>query len=235
VIGAALLVIVFITAWAAGRQSAGPVGDGGTDAARLGPLAGEDVAAYLARTRDVAPGDGPRLELVQLDAPQPSTASGVLLPGASGGAAPLQAVQAVFRVPLARVQTAVRRVDLRSSDPGAAVPAAEARAAAQAAADAASAPPGRLRDVAQAEASLLGGGPGAPCPCLVALVVRGDVTGLTALARAPGVRAVQVAPPGAAAGRLAVSPLLPEQGEGRPLGPVVGPVPDDGPVPEAGR
>ena len=56
----------------------------------------------------------------------------------------------------------------------------------------------------------------------------GDVPAVRA---APGVRAVQVAPPGTSRTRLAVSPLLPEQGAGRPDGPVVGPVPDDGPVP----
>jgi hypothetical protein len=46
---------------------------------------------------------------------------------------------------------------------------------------------------------------------------------LDALATRPGVRTVEVAPPGARS--LAVSPLLPEQ-DG-----TVGPVPDDGPVP----
>ena len=92
-------------------------------------------------------------------------------------------------------------------------------------ADAAAAPPGRARDVADAEATRLAG----PCACAVALVVRGDLGSLSTLERGP-VRVVEVAAPGASTARLAVSPLLPEQGAGRPWGPVVGPVPDDGPI-----
>jgi hypothetical protein len=58
-----------------------------------------------------------------------------------------------------------------------------------------------------------------------------DPAAVPTVRAAPAVRAVQVAPPGTSRNRLAVSPLLPEQGPGRPDGPTVGPVPDDGPVP----
>lgn len=212
-------MVLLVTVWAAGRQSTGPSGDGGTDAARLGPAAGEDVTAYLARARDPAPGAGPRLALVTYDAEVPPSA--VVLPTG------VTASQVVFRVPLARVQTALRREDVPTTGVADAVAAVQLRAAGEARADAAAAPPGRARDVAAAEAALLAG----RCACVLALVVRGDLAALAPLATAPGVRVVEVAPPGASTARLAVSPLLPEQGPGRALGPAVGPVPDDGPVP----
>ena len=233
-----LLVVLLVTVWAAGGQRAAPTGDGGTDATRLGPFPSEDVGAYLARTRDVAPGPGPRLALVGFDAALPPAAA-----AASTAGVGVTVLQAVFRVPLPRVQTALRREDLPSAaDTGGAgttaggpttaaamtsvLDAARLRAAADARADAGAAPPGRARDVAAAEAERLA----APCACVIALVVRGDVGPLSALARGPGVRVVEVAAPGASTARLAVSPLLPDQGAGRPLGPVVGPVPDDGPI-----
>lgn len=230
---AAVLALVLLgTAYVAGRQTAGPTG-AGNDAARLGPEAGETVAGYLDRVRatpDRAAGDAPRLALVQLDAAStPDAAAAALAPAGPGAAA----LQVVLRVPLPRVQTALRRLDLgtdAASAPAAAARAATGRAAALATDEARRAPPGRARDVAAAEARALSGG----VPALVALVVRTDPARVDALRAAPGVRAVEVAPPGAPLARLAVSPLLPEQGEGRPYGPVVGPVPDDGPVPPAG-
>jgi hypothetical protein len=63
------------------------------------------------------------------------------------------------------------------------------------------------------------------CPCVIALVVRGDRAALDAVAARPGVRAVQAAPPGTTPVELALSPLLPEQAER------ADPPPDDGPVP----
>jgi hypothetical protein len=196
---------------------------------RLGPAAGEDVTAYLAGTLAVpAPSDpSPRLALVQFDA--------ALAPEAAAAAlARTSPVQAVVRVPLPRVQTALHRVDLPPAPPAAALRAALTTAAGEAGAtaDTAGAPSSpadaRRVAVARAEAAALGR-PG--CACLIGAVVQVAPAAVPAVRVAPGVRAVQVAPPGTSRTRLAVSPLLPEQGPGRPDGPTVGPVPDDGPVP----
>jgi hypothetical protein len=227
---AALLVVVLVTAWIAGLQLSPPAPDAGsTDAVRLGPTPGQDVGAYLAGTLAVpAPGDpSPRLALVQFD---PS-----LTPDAAAAAlARTTLLQAVVRVPFPRVQTALRRVDAPPAPPAAALAATLTTAAGEAAADAGrtdgSSSPADARRVAvaRAEAGALGR-PG--CACLVAAVVQVIPAAVPAVRAAPGVRAVQVAPPATSRTRLAVSPLLPEQGPGRADGPVVGPVPDDGPVP----
>jgi hypothetical protein len=222
---------VLVTAWAAGAQLSPPAPDAGsTDAVRLGPAAGEDVAAYLARTVDLpVPADRtPRLALVQFDA--------ALTPDAAATAlARTTLLQAVVRVPFPRVQTALRQVDVPPAPPPTALRAALTTAGGEAAAAAAAsvgASPSladtRRIAVARAEAAALGR-PG--CVCLIGAVVRVEPAALPVVRAAPGVRAVQVAPPGTSRARLAVSPLLPEQGPGRPDGPVVGPVPDDGPVP----
>ncbi|MDL5156901.1 hypothetical protein [Actinomycetospora termitidis] len=219
-----------MTAWVAGRQAIGP-DDGGapvsTDVVRLGPEPGEDVTAYLARAAAVPDPADPseRLALVQLDAS--------LTPEAAAPAVGRTvALRAVVRVPFPRVQTALRDVDLQPAPPVAALRAALTTASAQARQDAVAGVPGTRRTaLAAAEAAALAR---PDCACLVAAVVRlapADVPGVRAL---PGVRAVQVAPPGTARSRLALSPLLPDQGPGRPDGPVVGPVPDDGPVPAGG-
>ncbi len=226
---AVLLVVVLVTAWAAGNQRSGPDAGvsgpaGSTDAVRLGPDAGEDVAAYLARAAVVPdPGDpSPRLALVQFDAGLDPAAAA----SAVGTALPLRAV---VRVPFPRVQTALRDVDLQPAPPEAAFRAALTTAAGQAAQDATVAPTGTRRAaVASAEAAALGR---PDCGCLVAVVVRVAPSEVPALGARPGVGAVPGAPPGTARTRLAVSPLLPDQGPGRADGPVVGPVPDDGPVP----
>jgi hypothetical protein len=227
---AVLLVVVLVTAWAAGNQLSPPSPDGGeTDAVRLGPAAGQDVAAYLAGTLAVPVPSDPasRLALVQFDAALTPDAAAVAL----AGTAP---VQAVVRVPLPRVQTALRRVDLPPAPPAAALRAVLTTAGGEAAATADTAgAPGSPADarriaVARAEAAALGR-PG--CTCLIGAVVRVAPATLPAVRGAPGVRAVQVTAPGTRRNRLAVSPLLPEQGAGRPDGPTVGPVPDDGPVP----
>jgi hypothetical protein len=126
-------------------------------------------------------------------------------------------VEAVFRVDVPRVQTALRFAPLESG--AAALDTARQRAAAAADADA-SRLEGRARAVAAAEAAALTR-PG--CPCLVALVVSADGAAL----RAPvaGVRVVEAAPPGVTLRELALSPLLPEQADR------ADPLPDDGPVP----
>ncbi|MEJ2888989.1 hypothetical protein [Actinomycetospora aeridis] len=216
---AAVLVVALITAWVAG-SAVGP-GSGGvpgsTDATRLGPAAGEDVASYLERARAVPPGpSGPRLALVTF-------AAGQDVAGAAAAVDGTTAREAVFRVPLPRVQTALRRVPLDVT--GAVAPAealrlAEAQAANRAGEQARTSS-GRPATVAATESARLSAG----CPCVLAAVVETDPALVPALAARAGVRAVEVAPAGARPGALAVSPLLPEQTA------TVGPVPDDGPVP----
>ena len=184
---------------------------------RLGPEAGEDVAAYLARLPASLPPDGARAPaLVQLAAE--ATAPDAL--AAVDGTTP---VTAVFRVPLPRVQTALRFVAL---EPG--VPAAtaldSARVRAQGAAAAEALQTGRPGAVAAVEAASLDR---ADCRCVVALVVDGDRAGLGAVAGRPAVRAVEAAPPGTTDVELALAPLLPEQTVR------ADPPPDDGPVPAA--
>ncbi|MEJ2861826.1 hypothetical protein [Actinomycetospora flava] len=205
-----------MTAWVAGSGASGPSDaiPGSTDATRLGPAAGEPVAGYLERTRAVPPGPpGPRPTLVTFAAEQDVAGAAALVRGAT-------AREAVFRVPLPRVQTALRQVTLGTTDPDDALRLAEAQAANRAGEQARTAS-GRSAQIAATESARLAAG----CPCTLALVVDADPALAPVLAARPGVRAVEVAPAGARTGALAVSPLLPEQTE------IVGPVPDDGPVP----
>ena len=222
VVLAVVLVVALVTAWAAGSASPGPGDDvpgipGSTDATRLGPTPGETVAGYLARARVVPPGPpGPRPALVELT-------GGLDVGGAAAlaGVPGVTARAAVFRVPLPRVQTALRQVTLDGSvDPATALRLAEAQAANRAGEQARTST-GRAAAVATTESARLSAG----CACVVALVVELDPSLVPALTSRPDVRAVEVAPGGARIGALAVSPLLPEQVE------TVGPVPDDGPVP----
>ncbi|HWN28106.1 MAG TPA: hypothetical protein VNP37_14150 [Actinomycetospora sp.] len=221
---AAVLVVALVTAWVAGSSSAPGDGSGSTDTTRLGPAAGETVTGYLARIRDVPPGPpGPRPALVQFTTGQDPA-------GAAEALAGVPVREAVFRVPLPRVQTALRRVPLDDTgtvDLATALRLAETQAANRAG-ELARTAQGRPATVAAAESARLGAG----CACVVAAVVEVDPSALPELTAQPGVRAVEVAPAGARAGALAVSPLLPEQtDDGRDPPETVGPVPDDGPVP----
>lgn len=232
VVLAAVLVVVLVTAWVAGSGSspgsAGGGVPGSTDATRLGPVAGETVAGYLARARVVPPGPpGPRPALVELGTETDVAGAAALLAGS--GATPREVV---FRVPLPRVQTALRQVTLDDSgvDPATALRLAEVQAANRAGEQARTSS-GRAAAVAATESARLSAG----CACVVALVVAldpADPTVVPGLRARPDVRAVEVAPAGARFGALAVSPLLPEQvDDGRGPPETVGPVPDDGPVP----
>jgi hypothetical protein len=209
------VVLVLLAAWYAGAQHApsGPASAPGT--VRLGPEAGEYVTAYLARVPATLPHDGLHAPaLVQLT--DEATPSDVLT--AVAGATP---VAVVFRVPLPRVQTALRFVDLEPAVP-AQVALDNARERAQQAAAAEVPRAGRPGAVAAAEAAALAE-PG--CRCVVALVVDGDRAALAAIAARSPVRAVEAAPPGTTGAELALAPLLPEQTER------ADPPPDDGPVP----
>ena len=183
---------------------------------RLGPEPGEDVAAYLARLPADLPAAGVRAPaLVQLAA-ELTPADALAL---TAGTTPRTAV---FRVPLPRVQTALRFVTLEDGVPvAAALDNARGRAD-QAAVAAAARLAGRPGAVAAAEARALGD---PACPCVLAVLVDGDRAELSAVAARPGVRAVEAAPAGTTDPALA--PLLPEQTVR------ADPPPDDGPVPAA--
>lgn len=219
-----LLVLAGVSLVAARQPMLGaPQGRASTDAVRLGPEPGQRVAAYLAGlpARLPAPGAGRVPALVELAAGMDaSTAAGLPLPGPPA--------QAVFRVSLTRVQTALWFEPLSPVDDpdpvaGRARQLTLARAAAQrAAADDAGRLSGRPAAIAAAEAAALRS---PACRCVIALLVDGDRAALDALVRAPGVRAVDAAPPGTPVDGVALSPLLPEQSV------TVDAVPDDGPLP----
>jgi hypothetical protein len=185
---------------------------------RLGPEPGDEVSAYLAELPAQLPPPGVQtLALVQFG--DELTAPEAL--AAVGGS---EVDEAVLRVPLTRVQTALRFEPLEPGvAPATALDTARQRAQMQATADAGRLS-GRPREVAAAEAAALAD-PG--CRCVLALVVRSDRAGLQAVAAWSGVRAVEAAPPDATIRELALAPLLPEQTER------VDPPPDDGPVPPA--
>lgn len=214
----ACAAVALLTAWYAGTR---PTGTGAAQApgsVRLGPDAGEPVAAYLARLPAALPAPGtPVLALVQFGAAATPA-------GTAAATAGTELVSVVFRVPLPRVQTALRFERLEPGVPPDQALANARQRAGQAAAGDAGRLSGRPAAVAAAEAAALA----VPdCRCVLAAVVRADRDGLTALAAHPQVRAVQAAPVGVTAPELALSPLLPEQTER------ADPVPDDGPVPPA--
>ncbi|MCW0214203.1 MAG: hypothetical protein OJJ54_12655 [Pseudonocardia sp.] len=214
-------VILVLVAYYASQQYGGPAAPGpAPGTVRLGPEPGEGLAEYLGRLPAELPAPGASAPaLVQLDAEITPAAAAALV-------GDRRVLTAVFRVPIPRVQTALRFQTLDAGVPNpAALDTARQRAGAAAEADA-SRLTGRSGAVASAEARALTRTPPAPpCACVVALVVQADRAGLDALVAAPGVRAVQAAPAGTVPVELALSPLLPEQtGTADPL-------PDDGAVP----
>jgi len=212
-------VVALLAAWYAGSRHPPSAGTPAPGTVRLGPEAGEDVAAYLARLPATLPPDGVSAPaLVQFRA----AVTPVEALAAVAGTTPRTGV---FRVPLPRVQTALRFVAL---EPGVPAPTAlsSARVRAQQAAAADARLPGRPGAVAATEASALDR---ADCSCVVALVVGGDRAALAALAGRPSVRAVEAAPPGTTDVELALAPLLPEQTVR------ADPPPDDGPAAGAAR
>jgi len=214
----ACVAAVLLTAWYAGARFPAEAPAPAPGSVRLGPEPGEDVAAYLARLPAQLPPTGVEaLALVQFDAalPIPDALA------ATGGATP---VTAVLRVPLDRVQTALRFEPLEPGVPApTALDTARERARRGAVADARLLT-GRPADVAAAEAQALADPSG---PCVLALVVRGERAALEAVAARSGVRAVHAAPAGVGVRELALSPLLPGQVQRAE------PLPDDGVVPPA--
>ena len=213
---AGLALVVLAAAFVAGGEGGGPTPAPTAGSVRLGPDPGQTVEAYRAGLARRLPAPGAEtLALVQLARPV-DTATAATLAGSS------PVVTAVFRVPLPRVQTALRFEPVTGTgDVAAALDVARARAGFAAAADA-SRLTGRTGAVAAAEQRALDS---PSCACLPALVVRADRARLEALSAAPGVRAVDAAPVGTRVGDLALAPLLPEQTT------AADPLPDDGPVP----
>ena len=154
---------------------------------RLGPEPGEDVPAYLARLPAELPAPGVEaLALVQFAAELPGSAA---VP-AVAGAVP---VTAVLRVPLSRVQTALRFEPLEQGVPlPAALDAARQRAQQEAAADTRR-QAGRPRAWRRRRPGVLAD-PAAPC--VLAMVVRAERASLDALAARPDVRACTRPRPG---------------------------------------
>jgi hypothetical protein len=212
----ACAAVVLLAAWYAGAQFPASAPAPTPGSIRLGPEPGEDVAAYLHRVPGELPAPGTTaLALVQFAAELPDPAAVVAVAGTTP-------VTVVLRVPMPRVQTALRFELLEQGMPvPAALDTARRRAQQQAATDA-QREAGRAAEVAAAEARALAD-PSAPC--VLALVVQAERSGLDAVAARPEVRAVHAAPAGATARELAVSPLLPGQVQR------ADPLPDDGPVP----
>jgi hypothetical protein len=211
----ACAAVVLLVAWYAGAQFPTGTPAPAPGSVRLGPEPGEEVSAYLARLPAELPAPGVEaLALVQFAAELPVPAAAQV-----AGAVP---VTAVLRVPLPRVQTALRFEPLEQGVPSpTAFDAARQRAGQQAAADA-QRQAGRAAAVAAAEARALAE-PAAPC--VLAIVIRAERATLDAVAARPDVRAVHAAPAGVTARELALAPLLPGQVER------VDPLPDDGEVP----
>lgn len=208
---AACAVVAALVAWYSAARSPAPTPGPPAGSVRLGPDPDEAVSAYLTRAAATLPPQGTTtLALVQL-------VDEVTV----GDPLPLGApVEAVFRVDLPRVQTALRFMPLEPGiRPATALDSARQRAAAAATADAARLT-GRSKAVAAAESSALAR---PDCACVVALVVSAD--GAALRRPATGVRVVEAAPPGVTLRELALSPLLPEQTDR------ADPLPDDGPVP----
>lgn len=132
---------------------------------------------------------------------------------------PTMLSQSVFNVSIDRVQTPTAIVPSGNTE-------ASFDAASQVAAEVVvrrSSGTERARAAGQVAAERLRDG----CVCVVGVVVRARIERLRALAGAPEVRAVQALPADASAGLFAVVPLLPA------MTTVVGPTPDDGPIPAA--
>ena len=212
----ACAAVVLLTAWYAGARFPASTPTPAPGSVRLGPDPGEEVAAYLHRLPAELPAPGTAaLALVQFAAELPASAA---LPAV----ADTTPVTAVVRVPMSRVQTALRFEPLEQGMPVPAALDAARQHAQQQAADDVQRQSGRAAEVAAAEAGELAD-PSAPF--VLALVVRAERAGLDAVAARPDVRAVHAAPTGVTARELAISPLLPEQVER------ADPPPDDGQVP----
>ncbi|TXG91387.1 hypothetical protein DW322_15675 [Rhodococcus rhodnii] len=182
----------------------------------LGPDGRAQVDDYLSTARDgLDAADGTRWALVsfteQIDVPTLAAVT---------EAADVRVAQVLFRAQLDRVQMPVVTLSVAAGEDALLRAPALAQGRAQgmvASSDRASAA------LAYTSAEL-----GENCRCVLTAVVRGEADALRALAAEPVVRAVEVAPADAVAGRFAVRPLEPEQTR------TIAPGPDDGPIPAVG-
>lgn len=182
----------------------------GTD--RLGPDSGEQVTDYLARAEASLLGNDaePRWGSVSFDRELTAEQVGAVTTG-------VRISQVLFRVPVDRVQTPILTVGIPGSERS--ILNSTARAASQVQQSVVAGD--RASQIAALSQRRLSGG----CACVVTVVVRGTSAELGEVAGRPGVRAVQALPPDAVSGKFAIEPLLPQNID------VVGPLPDDGPVP----
>ncbi|MFI9510838.1 hypothetical protein [Nocardia sp. NPDC052566] len=184
----------------------------GVSTDRLGPEQGEQVTNYLARAHDTLnqSDDAEHWALVSFTeylTPQQ-------IPAHSGG---LRIARVIHHVPIDRVQTPVLAIPVPPGDE-VAVASANAAASALSVGNTGNERTDRVHAVSAARLR-------AGCACTAALLVRGPLPQLRALATQPGIRAVEALPPDAESGRFALVPLLPEQTS------AILPPPDDGPVP----
>ncbi|WP_127782512.1 hypothetical protein [Rhodococcus sp. X156] len=213
---AAAVVVLLVVVLVLGASS--DVRRAGTSGVGLGPASGEPVGEYLLRAESSLAGAGEadqaRWGLVSLRA-ELTTAEAAALPGDA------RLAQAIFRVPVERVQTpqvTVSVVDQRDR-------AQELRALQNVAASEldtlARDETGREQAVDQLSAARLRSG----CACVLSLLLRGTADQLRAVAQQPAVRAVEMTDADVTVQRVSVRALLPEQTE------VAEPGPDDGDVP----
>ncbi|MBS9371707.1 hypothetical protein [Rhodococcus sp. B50] len=205
---AVLVVAVLVAGWTSPPRPA-PVGSD-----TLGPDNGEVVDDYLTRASDSLAeaeesGDSEHWGLV-------SFADTVGIDRVVEITEEVRVGQVLFRLPLDRVQTPLVPVAVPEN------PEALRRAPSVAAGRLGSVEFGteRAERVAAVSADRLAAG----CECVVAVVLRGTAAQFRAVADEPDVRAVEVLPADAVAGRFAVTPLLPTHVE------TVVPGPDDGEV-----
>ncbi|NEW29461.1 hypothetical protein GV790_22685 [Nocardia cyriacigeorgica] len=189
----------------------------GVSTDRLGPQQGESVAEYLARARDSLSGTdaAERWALVSFTEYQTPQR----LPALAAG---LRIGRVLYQVPLPRVQTQLVTVQVPATE---VVVLRSAEDAAWQLLDnlrSSRAVDERTEKIVTVSVARLRAG----CACAVGLVVRGTPEQLRNLATHNGIRAVEALPADAVAGAFAIVPLLPDATG------VIGPAPDDGPVPD---
>lgn len=180
----------------------------------LGPDNGDTVDEYVARgvaSVDEARGDeDSHWSLV-------SFRSAVSPEAASRSAADVRIAQVLFRVPIERVQTQVIAVGV----PGTESSVVESEDIAASRLQGSMGQWDRQSQIDAASSTRLAAG----CDCVVGIVVHATGDALARIADGADVRAVEVLPSDAIAGKFAVRALLPEY-----IG-VIEPLPDDGPIP----
>ncbi|MFB8004586.1 hypothetical protein [Nocardia sp. NPDC056000] len=203
-----LVILIVLLGWAIPPRK----GIVATD--RLGPENSEPVDGYLARARDTLSGGDTAEHWALISFTEGISADH--LPEYSGG---LRISDAIYHVAIDRVATPVLDIPLPAGE-AAALGSQRSAAAAVAVAQAYNDRDVRTNAVVAARLR-------ANCPCLVSLVVHGNLEQLRNLAARPGIRAVEALPADASAAVFAIAPLLPEQRDLADAGPNDGPVPDN--------